>query len=73
MHEVTILSGLIFSAAIFFALLGLGSKDVILNLVVSVFIGILMWRGQYYLYKRALDKHELLSRPDKSETVHSEI
>ena len=65
-HEVTILSGLIFSAAVFFFLLGVGFENAIWVWAVSIILGILMWRGQYYLYKRSLDKHKLSLNRDES-------
>ena len=59
-HEVTILSGLIFSAAVHFLQLGVRAGEA--NWMISAVSGVLMWRIQFYLYKRMLDKHEPLKQ-----------
>ena len=66
-YEVNILSGLIFSAAVFFFLLGFGFEYGEYRIwVISVFFGALMWFGQYYFYKRSLSKHKFLPNPDEA-------
>ena len=61
-QEVTILSGLIFGAGVYFFLLGLGVENGIEAIIIGLAFGILMWQIQFYLYKRLLDSHELSNR-----------
>lgn len=62
-HEVTILSGLIFGAAVHFFLLGLGIEKWWMW-GVSLIAGLSMWGIQVHFYKQILHKHQLIKHEE---------